>query len=99
MHLPAAMCSFIPLAQPRKAVVPLVTFIGLVHLRCCSTFSSFVELGAAIKVKSMIESCFMAMPRFLGWAFTLSWAKICEAGDLGACRTLRCHQEALTELL
>jgi hypothetical protein len=29
-----------------------------------------VELGAAIKVASMIVPCFMAMPLALRWAFT-----------------------------
>ena len=68
----------------RAAVVPLVTFLGLMHLGiplpCLvlvpparSAYSlGRVELGAAIKVASMIVPCFMAMPLALRCAFTAS---------------------------
>ena len=64
--------------------VPLVAFLGLVHFRipviglvlvppahsACGL--GRVELGAAIKVASMIVACFIAMPLALRWALTTS---------------------------
>jgi hypothetical protein len=68
-------------------VVPLVALLGLVHLGISLALLALVlpahsglalvkmELGAAIKVASMIVPCFMAMPLALRFAFTV--LKIC----------------------
>ena len=62
--------------------IPLIAFLGLMHLLipllllvlvppAHSCFALLkVELGAAIKVASMIVPCFMTMPLALRWAFT-----------------------------
>jgi len=71
----------------RAAVIPLIPLLGLVHFGIPLTFPVLVppahsgyalvkvELGAAIKVASMIVPCFMALTLALRWASTTS--KIC----------------------